>query len=58
MTNIIVAGIILIRVGSAMAYIIKEKKKGVQCIGCSHAGACAAARSGQCACHSDMKYEN
>lgn len=50
MTDVIVAGIILIIVGFAMTYIIREKKKGVRCIGCSHAGACAAAKSGQCTC--------
>lgn len=50
MADVIVAGIILIIVGSAMAYIIREKKKGVRCIGCSHAGACSVAKNGQCTC--------
>lgn len=41
MASVIVAAIILIIIGLAMAYIIKEKKKGIVCIGCPHAGTCA-----------------
>lgn len=44
MENIIVGGIIILLVGGAIAYIIKEKKKGVRCIGCPSAGKC----SGHC----------
>ena len=40
MTDIIVGGIIVAIVGLAIAYIRKEKKKGVKCIGCPHAGDC------------------
>ena len=41
MTDIIVIAIIIAVVGSAAAYIYREKKKGVRCVGCSHAGECA-----------------
>jgi hypothetical protein len=41
MTDIIVIAIVVAIVGSAAAYIYKEKKKGVRCVGCSHAGECA-----------------
>ena len=41
MTDIIVGGIIVAIVGLAIAYIRKEKKKGVKCIGCPHSGDCA-----------------
>ena len=41
MTSFIVALILLMIVGAAIAYIVKEKKKGTVCIGCPHAGTCA-----------------
>lgn len=44
MTNIIVGLVILLVVGAAVIYIIKEKKKGVKCIGCPAAAQCAAHR--------------
>lgn len=57
MTDIIVAVILLIIVAFAIAYIVKEKKKGVKCIGCPAAGQCAHAKKGGCSCgsHSDAK---
>ncbi len=39
--DFIVIGLVVFIVGSALAYIRKEKKKGVRCIGCPHAGSCA-----------------
>lgn len=44
MADMIVVGIVLVIVGLAIAYIVKEKKKGVKCIGCPAAGQC----SGKC----------
>ena len=38
--DFIIAGVLLLVIGGALAYIIKEKKKGVKCIGCSEAGNC------------------
>lgn len=46
MTNFIVAGIVLLIVGVAIGYIIKEKKRGVKCIGCP-AGANCSGRCGE-----------
>ncbi len=40
MANVIAVIILAILVGSASAYIIKAKKKGVKCIGCPAAGNC------------------
>ena len=40
MADMIVIAILLIVVGSAVAYIRKEKKRGAVCIGCPHAGSC------------------
>ncbi len=41
MTDIVLGIIIIVIVGLAVAYIRKEKKRGVKCIGCPHAGTCA-----------------
>lgn len=41
MANVIVAAILLVMTGAAVHYIIKEKKRGVRCIGCPSAGICA-----------------
>ena len=53
MTNIIVAVAVLIILGAAITYIVKEKKKGAVCIGCSNAGNCAAKKKtgSGCGCH-------
>ena len=44
MADLIVIAIVLLIVGAAMAYIIKEKKKGTKCIGCPSAGTCGKAK--------------
>ncbi len=36
---LIAAGLVLI-IGAAVTYIVKEKRRGVKCIGCPHAGTC------------------
>ena len=41
MADFIVAAVLLIVVGAAIVYIVKEKKRGTVCIGCPNAGACA-----------------
>lgn len=38
MANIIVGGILLLIFGLSIAKIVSEKRKGVKCIGCPHAG--------------------
>lgn len=40
MTNFIFTVIVLAVVGLAVRYIIKEKKRGVKCVGCPSAGCC------------------
>jgi len=58
MTDLIVGGILLVILGLAIAYIVKEKKAGAVCVGCPHAGNCASARKAKesggcsCGCHS------
>ena len=55
MVNIVVGGMILVIFGLASTYIYKEKKRGVKCIGCPNAAACAASHGGLqecgCGCH-------
>ena len=54
MTDLIVMGILIIIVGAAIVYIVKEKKRGTRCIGCPAAGNCPGrngARS-KCSCAS------
>ena len=42
MIDYIVGAVLGILIGAAIAYIIREKKKGVACIGCPAAGTCGA----------------
>ena len=56
MANFVVLTVVLVIVGAAVAYIIKEKKRGVKCIGCPAAGTCQKYKSGQC--HGEKIYED
>ena len=49
MTDIIVILILLVTVGAAVAYIIREKKRGAKCIGCPHSKTCGS--KGGCGGH-------
>ena len=46
LVDYIAVAVILLLVGAASVYIIREKKKGCRCIGCPHSSSC----SGACAC--------
>ena len=48
MVDFIVMLIIALAVAAAMLYIRIQKKKGVTCIGCPHAGTCAKKAQGGC----------
>lgn len=48
MADLVIAGILLLAVGVAAAYIIKAKKSGKTCIGCSSGGCCSGKCSGHC----------
>ena len=50
MSDLIVAIVILVIIGVAMIYIVKEKKKGTACIGCPHAGNCGSKKSSETTC--------
>ncbi|MCR5703264.1 MAG: FeoB-associated Cys-rich membrane protein [Eubacterium sp.] len=47
MENIIISIILVLIVGFAIFYIVKEKKKGRRCIGCPSSGKCSRK---QCGC--------
>ena len=52
MANFIVIGVLLVAVGLAVTYIIKEKKSGKKCIGRPSGGACCNKKDGHsCSCH-------
>lgn len=48
MLNILLIVILLAIAGAIVFYLIREKKRGVCCIGCPHAKACA--KKHACAC--------
>lgn len=50
MADFIVVVVVLLIVGAAITYIVREKKRGVTCIGCPAAGKCG--KSGGCHCDS------
>ena len=45
-TDFVIIGVVILIVGGAIAYIVKEKKSGAKCIGCPHGKSC----SGHCNC--------
>lgn len=58
MTDIILAVVLLIIVGAAVCYIVREKKKGVKCIGCPLAGKCSGSNAGHPGCGCQGHSEN
>lgn len=56
MANVIIVLILLVIVGAAVRSLVKAKKRGVRCIGCSDSGSCGSAGENssvccQCGCH-------
>lgn len=48
MENIVIIVALALIIGLAMAYVIKEKKKGTKCIGCPNAKTCSMAQKQKC----------
>lgn len=46
MTDIIVIAVLAVLIGGAVYYMIRQKKRGARCIGCSMGGSCG----GCCSC--------
>lgn len=57
-TDILIGAVLVLIIGAAVVYIIKEKKQGVKCIGCPHAGTCAysSQKKGACRCGTTSEY--
>ena len=55
--SIIIAAIIIVLVAAAVRFIIKEKKRGVKCIGCPLAGECSSKHQAdnKCSCHGNIE---
>ena len=51
MTDLIIIGILVLIVGSAIIYIIKAKKSGAKCIGCPAGGNCPSKNGGHSKCN-------
>lgn len=49
MENAIIIAILVILIGGAIWYIVKAKRNGAKCIGCSAGGNCSSKSSG-CSC--------
>lgn len=47
MENYIVAGILIAVIAGIILYLIRQKKKGVKCVGCPHTKQCG----GKCSCN-------
>ena len=59
MIDILVGLVLAVLIGAAIAYIIREKKRGVACIGCPSAGTCGAKnRPGSAGCSSCTALES
>lgn len=54
MENAIIIAILVVLIGGAILYIVKAKKNGVKCIGCSSGGSCSSA-SCDCGCGGNDK---
>ena len=48
MENAIIIVVLAAIIGGAVAYIIKAKRNGVKCIGCSAGGSCGQNNGGSC----------
>lgn len=52
MADFIIGILLLIVIGAAIAYIVREKKRGVKCIGCPNSGTC---QKRTCGCQTDAR---
>ena len=63
MADFILIVVLAVILGAAIAYIVKAKKSGAKCIGCSVEGGCPHKKNqtacgsgeGKCSCHTEGK---
>ena len=46
MTDFIIVVVVLAIVGAAVSYIVKQKRRGVRCVGCPDGGTCGGSCGG------------
>ncbi len=54
METVFTVALIVLIIGGAVFYILREKKKGKKCIGCPYSASCAFKKNG-CTCTSNME---
>lgn len=54
MSDIIVIAIVVVLVGLAIGYIVRQKRSGARCIGCAHSKSCGSSGCG-CGCGEENK---
>lgn len=52
MANLVTAGVLLVIIGTAAAFLYKAKKGGTKCIGCPDSGHCGGV---SCGCHAGQE---
>ncbi len=58
MADFIIALIVILIVGAAIAYIVKAKKSGAKCIGCPSGGSCCSKNNSESGCDCGCGGEN
>ncbi len=53
MINVIGGLVLAVILTAAITYIVKQRKKGIKCIGCPDAGSCSP-KNGTCSCGSGI----
>ena len=48
MTDIIIIALLAVIAAAIVIYLVREKKRGVTCVGCPYAKQCAKKRNGGC----------
>ncbi|MBR2895857.1 MAG: FeoB-associated Cys-rich membrane protein [Oscillospiraceae bacterium] len=50
MIDVVIGAVLLLILGAAAVYVIREKKRGSKCIGCPYSKNCSSGQSG-CSCN-------
>lgn len=58
MADLIIAAIVVLILGAAIAYIVKAKKSGAKCIGCPSGGSCCSGKDNNAGCGCGCQGEN
>ncbi len=53
-SDIIVVAVIVLVIGGAVAYILREKKRGKKCVGCPYANSCSE-KGNSCTCQGNSE---